>query len=760
MGRQRVPVQLNQFIGGLNTEANPIGYPANATIDEENVPLLKDGSRRRRKGFDVEEGYVEQSTVVYNPSIFTGRSQYVWENAGGVPNKSLMVVQVGNSVSIHDLDRDAISSLRDYYEEFPTATYSNVYSYASVDGNLVIATGDKEVTVLSYDGTTVTSSSKSIKIRDLFGVDSGIGQTNSGSVSVYSLSDPDYLSLRPENLTATHLYNLRNQTFGPQRWANTDENSVDMVADFYDQSGSTVYPSNADNATLYIGPDANDSDNRTIDRFRSEDMFNTPPYNMKAPTGYFIIDFLERGVSRGLAEARLRSENSTLSLSVATLGGLPDDTTSGGATVLGQYAGRIWYGGFSSEVIDGDRLSPNLESYICFSQLVDDPTKITRCYQDADPTNPDDSNLVETDGGFIRLEGAYGINAMVTLQNSLFVFADNGVWQVSGGNTESFTATSYTVNKLSNDGCVGGDTVIRFEQAMLYWSQAGIFAVAQNEVGSWSVQNLTRESIQTIYNAIDGEDKRYAVGTYDLASDSFIWVYGNRFAEGAESKELIYNTKFQAWTKNRVASPASIVGPVSVVSGARLGDPLQTNVTDGGVLVTSGGEAVTTDRPNTSRKLKAPIYLVVTDISSTVKYTFGDFSGESPVDWTLVGDTVDTPAYLTSGPITGGDPRLQKEVPYLTTYFSHTEDVDLGDVESSCFASSRWDWKSSIDTNRWSTPRQMYRPKRITDGHDLVISRNRIRGRGRAVSFHFESEEGKTFRLYGWQHNLETGTEE
>jgi hypothetical protein len=750
MGRQRAPVQLNQFIGGLNTESNPIGYPINATTDEQNASLQKDGSRRRRLGFDVEANYNEVDTgVTFNDSKPTGRNQFRWENPGGFANKQFLVVQIGNYLAVHDLDELIISTAPVYSRTFATSTYSTVYGLAVVDGILVIAAGVNTITKITYDGTRFTAETDTLLIRDFFGVEAVVDGVD--------LTGAQRVATRPSSINDAHLYNLRNQTFGLPRVDAVDEDIQDTIAAFYEKSVSTEYPSNADNVILHLGADPNVVANRTIDRYRVGDMFKNKPGTGSAPKGSFIIDALSRGASRLEQEAKLRAENSQLSLSVSIL---PTDTTPGGPKVLAQYAGRVWYAGFSAEVSDGDKLSPRMSSYVLFSQLVNDSSQITRCYQDADPTSNIDADLVATDGGFVKLDGAFNILGMIDLQDSLFVFAENGIWQITGSAAVGFLATSYSASRLGTEGCVGIGSIIRYEQTILYWSESAIYAVLQNETGGWSLENLTRDTIQTIYSAINTEDRSLTTGYYDIESDSFRWLYGNDLSNPNDITELVFNSKFKSFTKNKVSTTVDTLGPLMVSGGQKFGGNAAVPITADGETVRADRVDVFVNRTNLTRPTRTNFYTVVLSTASTITYTFGGFANENPLDWISLGAGVDNPAYITSGPLTGGDARLSKEIPYLTTYFSRTEDADLGDVESSCFASSRWDWKTSVDTGRWSTPRQMYRPTRTTDGHDLVQTRSRIRGRGHAVAIHFESEQGKTFRLYGWQHNLDSGTEE
>ena len=48
---------VNNFIGGLNTEAGFLNFPDGASADLSNVVLNKDGSVKRRLGINFEQNY-------------------------------------------------------------------------------------------------------------------------------------------------------------------------------------------------------------------------------------------------------------------------------------------------------------------------------------------------------------------------------------------------------------------------------------------------------------------------------------------------------------------------------------------------------------------------------------------------------------------------------------------------------------------------------------------------------------------------------
>ena len=743
MPRQRTAVQVNQFVGGINTEANPLSYPANFSFDENNMEFLPDGSRERRKGFDV--GYVEDTTttIAPNSSLVLGRSQYLWLDPGGQAGEKVMVVQVGNHLSLHPFLASGSTGVSDTPTTYTlsSALYDKTFSYTNSDGLLVIATGEKEVTVIDYNGTTFTKTTRTLLIRDLIGVEADDG-TN-------TLTDPLNNQLRPTTLTDEHLYNLRNQTFAlPRVEGDADTLNVrDPIAEFYLNSGSTIYPSNSDSVVEYLIADANLATNRTIERYNATSMFKTPPDSGLAPKGYFIIDALERGVSRAAQVAVLEAAHPATigTLAVTTL---LADTTPGGPSVVGSYAGRVWYAGFSSEITSGDALSPRMNSYVLFSQLVDNPGKLHLCFQEADPTSNSDPDIVDTDGGFIKIDGARNINRLVEFGTSLFVLAENGVWQITGIDNNTFTATTFSITKLSTNGCINGLSVVSTDDSIFYWGTNGIYVIGQTEIGDWRVLNSAENTVQTLYENIALSHRKTACGFYDRYSKSVRWVYGTDVYSPTSTYELVFNVKYTAFTLNKINVVGNAVGPITGVSDR------ETN------FFNFSGSPHEYDPIETH-------YCIINGSSPNFTITFGGYHGTPDSadgivveDWTTEG-SIDSEAYILTGPLNTNENRLRKEVPYLTTFFKRTnEDSLLSNEDSSCLVTARWGWTDDPLSGKWTTERQAYRVLRSNTGETMIFTRNSIRGSGKAIAFKFKSSPGKTMRIYGWEFNIQAGSEE
>lgn len=87
--------------------------------------------------------------------------------------------------------------------------------------------------------------------------------------------------------------------------------------------------------------------------------------------------------------------------------------------------------------------------------------------------------------------------------------------------------------------------------------------------------------------------------------------------------------------------------------------------------------------------------------------------------------------------------------------------ADIDDTtEHGCLITGKWEWTSKNTAGRWSNPQQGIKMPRVwgadqenkprDTGHDIWMSKLKIRGQGKSLSIRFESEDGKDFQLLGW----------
>lgn len=763
MARQTAPVEVNSFIRGLITEASPLTFPENASLDEDNFELLRDGSRRRRLGMDFEEGHQFISTGINtSPAEEVAINTFQWENAGGTPDKTVLVVQIGSSIRFFDLDISPISSGEIHFVEVEDADPSLPFSFTSVDGRLVCATGRAEVTEFIYEDGEVSERDLRLKVRDLWGV-SAFFQGN-------SLREGNNISRRINAIGNAHTYNLRNQSWGTPRTigdGGSDSSSTDLedpISAFFQESG--LYPSNADTVTQVLYADPADSNNRTGDQFFPKDLRDNPIGNMPAARGHFIIDALDRGSSRLQSVQDNQSRYPQLSFPV---GNLPVDRTPGGARCVSEYAGRVWYGGFSGEVIGGDDHSPRMSSYVLYSKLVQDSEDIATCYQEGDPTSKDAPDLLDTDGGYIRIDGAYRIFQMVNVGSGLLVLAQNGVWMISGGSDYGFTANNNKVTKISERGVDSPGSVVVVDNTVIFWADDAIYHIHTNEFGDWVSSNLSQTTIQRFYEEIRPIDKFYCQGQYDSYEGKVRWVYQNRLYQSSETRELVFDVNLGSFYTStiKVDQPfPKVVSPL-LVPPFRLIESYSQVVVNGEPVVVNGlpVEVEERRRGEGSREVA---YLIVTSLSP-LEFTFGYYRDVGFRDFrSLDGVGVDAEAFLITGWLSGGDFQRYKQVPYIQFYFNRTEDGFEEDEtgnwyptsQSSCLVQAQWNWTNSRNSNMWGRQFEAYRYRRqylpdglqdpFDTGDRVIQSKNKLRGKGKVLSLYIKTSPDKDCQLLGW----------
>lgn len=755
MARQSAAVEVNAFVKGIVTEASPLTFPENASIDEVNLILNKDGSRRRRLGMDFEPDY----TIIdsgENPTLDIGMSSFTWKSPGGHTENEFIVIQVGRRVGVYDSSRHPISA--NQKAVFTIGTDPSVtMTMTSVDGLLLIASGEGSINVLDWDGTTVTMSSGRLLIRDLFGV--------TDIVDGVDLMSGSGLDTRPTTRTQTHIYNLRNQTYAYPRYYSGDTFLSDPISSVYNQFGS--YQSNSDNLVSYLYADANNSNDRNTKRYFGDDSYYNPLGTGRAPVGYFIIDALNRGASRLEEATKLYNKFPELNYPITAL---PTDRTPGGATVVATFAGRVFYSGFSAQVVDGDDASPRMTSYVLFSKLVQKPADVYKCYQEGDPTSSEIPELIDTDGGFLRLDGAFNIQRMVNVGDSLMVIAENGVWRISGGSGYGFNATNYLTSKVTEHGSISPRSVVILDNTFMFWSDDGIYHVAQNQYGDWTGQNLTNTTIQGLYDDIPYTSKVRCQGLYDSYQRQVRWLYNNYLSAADNARELILDVNLSAFYPTSIAPIADgIPRPISMVRVPPFTvDQQQIEVIDGSgnSVIDSSSNLVTVSSEVVESSLSEIYYITASGIQGgTMKFTLSFYRDGTWRDWVSVnGAGTDAPAHLLTGWSGMGDFQRLKQVPYITIYSMKTETgfdseyIPRG--QSSILVQSQWNWTNLSTSGKWGSPFQAYRHRRFwaptsdlsgfDDGELVVTSRSKLRGRGRVLSLKFSTEPGKDFHLLGW----------
>lgn len=749
-------VPYYNFSGGINTEVSPLNAPDGTCYDMDNVILVRDGSARVRLGMDGESGWHRLGPITQGTTSVKVSTDYaskmavhtgLWSGAGGNGDKEFTVIQFGRLLLFHDSTTEALSGESPKYSvdldayKIKTTSYEDRVDFAVGNGYLFVASPSINPFYIEYDSETdvFTQHLIDIQIRDFEGLDDGLA-----------------IDERPTDLTTNHYYNLRNQGWPVSFLCATDRvnaNKKDHASlgdPIYNVKALLkVYPSNADIVTYGYTTMANGTQAFWAHELTSANLGVTP-----APKGKYIVQ-------------AFKIDRST----VSGISAIPVVAEASRPSTVAFYASRVWYSGLSS--------GPN-SSKIYFSQLVEDNSKIGKCYQDADPTSENISDLVDTDGGVIPIPDAGSIKRLIAIGRSLLVLATNGIWEITGIDG-SFTATGYSINKIGEQGIYSSESVVLAEGQVFFIGRDGLYRISKEDFGTnFKVEDISSTTIQTLLNSLSPYGKDTAIGAYNAEERRIIWMFNsNPSGRNINLKysfdrflvfDLILGT-FYPLTINVGQYLPVIAGITTSRKYTYTSDP--TDITDlsGDLVVDSGGVPLYLD---TQSVVKDPLefkFLVVYQdrYDSWIYYTFCELNNQDMKDFhniSFVGKPYS--AFLEPANQILGDAARKKQIQYIYAYFKRTEDGfktnSKGELvasnESKCNITIKWDWSDSTTSGKWTTPRVAYRYKRYYSptgeednfdyGHSVIVTKSKVRGKGQALRFRFENEPGYGFHLYGW----------
>lgn len=717
-------------MAGLMTEASPLTYPENASIAESNCIIFRKGNRSRRLGFDYEDNYTT-SPYSLAQSLFptVATKEFTWTSVNKDATKNFLVHQLGLTLYFYDHAVSPLSAglfsnsidLTPYVTPYAVSPQSGEVGFASGKGYLFIAGENIEPLIIIYDDSlkTFTPTRIYIQIRDFIGVDDGLANDE-----------------EPTTLTLQHKYNLKNQG-----WIPPQNDGAGPLLQYYDSYGNTGqyasgttadpipeyftkwarYPGN--NKQWWVAKAQQASSGIQIGDFDPNLLNKFYFGNAHAPRGHFVFNafYKDRSAVSGVA-------------------GIPVEFSVDRPPTVAFFSGRVWFA---------------CDNSIYYSMILDDQRKAGFCYQEADPTSEQLSDLIASDGGVIEIPELARAIHLVAIGGGVLVFGTNGVWFITG-TTSGFSATSISTIKVSPIGTKSPNSVVETYDSVYWWSDVGIQGMSSKTglfgpiSGDFQQSIVTLTTIQTFWNDIPAANKPFVKAVYDSATNVVQWLYNsqeNPVSPYVYDSVLNYDLTLKSFYPWQVSSN----GPL--ITGC-FNTP-ELNTLD-----------IPTQIKNTFNK-----FIFVNPVgSSSYNFAFGFFKNNSFTDFQQF-DTVGASylSFMETGYEILNDAERKKQTPYVFTYFRRTEQnyVSNGsgdfalDTPSSCYFQTKWDWSSSNVSNKWSSKIQAYRLNRIpvfdeTDltfdtGYPLVVTKNKVRGIGKSIQFRFENgEPGTDFDLLGW----------
>ena len=798
MALQRLEKPTATFTKGIITDAPFLAFPEDASVDEQNFELLMDGSRRRRKGLALETNGVAITLATASTNAI---NSFKWANVSSVADTDLIVIQIGSKLYMFS-DTSPVSNSPVFQLDLLTfkvtsASSANVAStpvdLASGRGQLIVVGKYIKPFYVKEDGGVYTAVNITLQERDFQG-----------------LEDESTPGEQPPTLTSAHDYNLKNAGWsaadiatyfsGQSKYPSLNMDSYlgyrrtivagiaesdgtlgfsssKLVAEVFGDSPAprghylrdpfyTFATTSSDTVYWYTSTNSyNDSTGAVTLNFSAAHGLSggdtlvvtsgTVTYTVPASLSY--VDGYGNPVFSDPYDVVVDLAGTTLTVTsvtdadTAVFSGVASGYTSGvlsdvvladtsaplGAasspyrpTATAFFAGRVWYAG--TPYLD-------LNSKILFTQILEADAQYGKCYQQADPTDPNISELVDTDGGALIIPEMENVKRMVPYGSSLLVFCSNGIWQIGPGGNGYFTATSYSIRKITDIGCASATSVVVAEGTPMYWGNEAIYTLTQDpNTGYLVVTPVSTGKIDTLYAAIPRTCKANACkGTYDPVNKRILWFYNS---SGSNTQRLntvlVFDLRFEAFTKWVLSEAASAY-------------------------------AVTAFTLKASTGVESETVKVVGLTGTNTTVTIGQFINTTAyTDWGLSA----TDAYIVTGYDTAGAMTHFKQTPIITVFMKRTEtgftDLENGDYlpigESSLTMQARWNWTDNTITGKWGTAQQVYRHQRMftpsttasyDDGYPVVVTRNRVRGRGRSLHLKFTAGAGKNAHLLGWGTN-------
>jgi len=420
-----------------------------------------------------------------------------------------------------------------------------------------------------------------------------------------------------------------------------------------------------------------------------------------------------------------------------------------GFQAIGFYAGRVWYAGMADS---------QFADHVFFSRICQAPATYGQCHQRDDPTDENFNDITPADGGVLIVPGMNGIVDMMNVGTSLVLVGTEGAWEVSGGRGRVFTATQFGVRQLTSANLNSSRGTVALDDGGVSVGPSGIYLFGPNQyTGLLEANNIIKETIQTKWNGFTTAQQQRCQVAYDDSKNRLYFMLGATAASNAYTEMLIFDTKKAAWSRYTFAPTVDDTALLSMVAISDADD--------------------STD--NQKMKFLYQAALNTVQIADFQQSDYLDFDGnESPLPYMMAGyDNI-------------GEFARRKQTPIITVFSRRTEtgytdtgDGWTGDNESSTMMTALWDW---TELKQWDVPSaptaqetfdgtsgnygvsgkigarsQVYRHVRQfvpvnagdVDGYPVVVTRNKVRGRGRVLQLRFEGAATKDSHIIGWATN-------
>ena len=776
MAIQEASKNYFDYARGIVTEASPLNFPEGASLDEENFDLQRSRVRRRRQPAVAPAGASVIAGAAYGGPDASNAVAYEWRNASGTGENWLVYLNGKQAKFLRNYPNTLAPSgleaveleLEERAEAVADPDFNAHTDYqvqvAEVGGELYVVSPSLSLQRISLEGegaftTTVIEAIE----RDLEGLEASGTPLVLRPAHEYNLRNQGWGQF--DVTTSQYLYDkfsaATNNTDNSYPTDNDNpnkgwyiDNTGKRVWDYdefetHNTGGAAEAPKGAKflpilnqrRTNLFNKPALPQSRTITVGTSLASDGLLTIKLvtNFTGVTADQLVDisglqFTYNGGADtlnvdGCFRVRTVGAGNTYTFETSLGYGRTYTYVNNGATAdATEYIGDVCepmpysfdvLSTYQGRLVLAHNSDKHTREKIYFSQTIDDEERASRFYQQTDPTS-EEGDLVATDGGFIRVNGMGEVRQLLQFKQSLVAFADNGVWEIAPGEDGVFRADQYRVRQISNDGVTGCCSATVTPNAVFYWAEGGIYGIQVEQVsGSLQVENISSQTIQTLYNEIDPDARRQVRAAFSFDESRILWMYHPNGSSAGDSRTNVLGLDLALGAFFKWRFPDY-------------------------------------DGATTTHKMVAPVNLFLTGTDYSTLWWLSDSDAGAKLlylndtgDYLDFGESELVP-FLVTGQELLQDARKPKFSRYVHVYMESEDD-------SSCFAQGRWDFSSAGDSGKFGTKQQAYRPR---SNHDNSIAKLSVRGTGRALSLRFEAEAGKPCNLQGWSVGYLAGARE
>lgn len=798
-----------QFNRGINTEASLLAYPDGFSVDEVNFDLDVNGSRRRRRGLQLESGGSDYALDGSTYSAGDVVRSFKWENVAGDSSLNFTCQQVGNVLHIYkdlsvstgtaiisanksravvDLREYKVSSVND--QELAATPIDLAYGR----GHAFIVGKNVEPFWIQYEPTTdtVTTTRIFIRERDFEGIEDGYSN-----------------SAQPVSAITSHTYNLYNRG-----WKAADITTY--------QTAKTKQPSKA--MVSYLGyrraTTAGIAEQDWTKAFSADKLDAELFQDASAPTGHFIRNPFNTATVE-LPGSTTQFAITTWSISGTTPGTQTVTVTTSGnhglsagntVTISGQsssYESLVGVVGTFPDfyypyfTFDGSQTVVSAPGATTFTFTVEFPSDWLSWTSQFNTLGTVNTGLVTNASGYTA-----------TTRPKAVAFFAGRVW-FAGTNHPKLASRIFFSQVIESDAQYGkcyqiadptderisditpadggviaipelADVVdiMDYSGSLLVFATNGVWQIGPGSQGyfaatGYSIRKITDQGVTSAGAIVLAEGVPHYWSFSDIFrlqqdSNSGFLVAMNisaatinrlytgipqsakRYAQGAyddRAKRIVWLygvNEAGAYQYNR-----GLVFDLRLQAFVKYSFWFDADGYVSGIFAIKGSV-----EGSDSSKVK------YVSITGGTNLTISECDNDTDFkDWGLS----EPEAYIIAGYEVAGDPSREKRAPYVHVYMLKTEtgytvvDDEYTPINpSSLTMQARWDWADQSVSGRWGTAWEVYRRARLyipsdpltdtyADGHPIVATKNRVRGSGKSIHLKFTAGTGKDAWLAGWK---------